>query len=117
MKNYFAESEMQCPCCSHSKMDADFMEKLNKLRESCGFPLMINSGYRCPNHNEKIGSKVNSAHVQGRAADVSCTDGWRRFMIVKNAFELGFKRIGVGKSFVHLDTSEDLPQDVLWVYE
>ena len=116
-KSYFAESEMACPCCGRADMNRDFMGKLNALREACGFSLNINSGYRCPDHNAKIGSKVNSAHVRGRAADIACTDSHKRFVIISEALELGFKRIGVGSSFIHIDDSDELPQGVIWGYK
>lgn len=44
-------------------------EVLEPLREICG-PLKINSGYRSPEVNKKIGGAKNSAHTFGRAADV-----------------------------------------------
>lgn len=113
---YFTSSEFACPCCNQVKMQEWFVRWLDELRDKCGFPLMINSGYRCHDHNEKIGSKVNSAHVKGLAVDISCTQSDRRYKIVKTAIELGCLRIGVGQSFIHLDMSEELPQGVFWLY-
>ena len=117
VENYFAFTEMVCPCCGRSDMNPAFMARLNLLRKACGFPLIVTSGFRCPDHNVKIGSKVNSAHVKGRAADIACTDSHRRFVIVSEALKLGFTRIGIGGNFIHVDDSEELPQEVMWGYK
>ena len=48
---------------------------------------------------------------------VSCTDmsllgeRWN-----DAALKVGFKRIGVGKTFIHLDDDMTLPQNVIWNY-
>ena len=40
------------------------------------------------------------------------------YKIVKAAYECGVTRIGIGKSFVHIDMGErvGLPSNVLWHY-
>jgi len=35
-------------------------------------PILISSGYRCPELNAKVGSKPTSQHLKGEAADFSC---------------------------------------------
>lgn len=45
-------------------------EQLEVLREHFQAPITINSGYRSPAHNEKIGGEPNSQHLLGKAADV-----------------------------------------------
>jgi len=40
------------------------------LREHFQKPITINSGYRSPEHNEKIGGSKKSQHLLGKAADV-----------------------------------------------
>jgi len=57
--------------------DADEVEQLaatadllEKIREACGGnPVMVSSGYRCPQLNAAVGGATNSAHVWGGAAD------------------------------------------------
>lgn len=44
-------------------------ELLEPVRAILGVPLHINSGYRSPDVNAAIGGAVNSAHMEGRAAD------------------------------------------------
>lgn len=45
-------------------------EQLEVLREHFQKPIQINSGYRSPNHNAKVGGADNSQHLLGKAADV-----------------------------------------------
>ena len=43
---------------------------LDPLREAWGKPLIITSGYRCPELNAAIRGSKTSAHMSGRAADI-----------------------------------------------
>lgn len=45
---------------------------LEPLRQVCGRPLVINSGYRSSALNLAVGGSVTSAHLEGRAADIRC---------------------------------------------
>ena len=42
---------------------------LQPVRNHFGCPIIITSGYRCPELNKKIGGKPNSQHLKGQAAD------------------------------------------------
>lgn len=44
---------------------------LDPLREAYGKPIIVTSGYRCPELNIKVGGSKTSQHVQGLAADIS----------------------------------------------
>ena len=44
---------------------------LQPLRDYMGISCSINSGYRCPALNKKIGGATNSAHMSGCAADIN----------------------------------------------
>ena len=46
--------------------------ELEKVREILGKPIIITSGFRSLALNRKIGSKDNSSHVVGCAADFFC---------------------------------------------
>ena len=41
------------------------------IRNEAGVPLVINSGYRSPKHNVKVGGVKNSYHVQSKASDLN----------------------------------------------
>lgn len=102
---------------SGTLMNIEFVAILDKLREKCGFPFIINSGYRTPSHNDTVGGKSESAHTKGVAADIAVSDGIQRMLLVKHALETGINRIGVAKSFIHLDMDYTLPQNVIWTYD
>lgn len=42
---------------------------LQPLRLAYGKPIVISSGYRCPELNKKVGGVPSSQHVKGQAAD------------------------------------------------
>lgn len=43
---------------------------LEPIRTLLGVPVHVDSGYRSPALNAKVGGALNSAHVEGRAADL-----------------------------------------------
>ncbi len=47
------------------------VEILEPMREWAARPVVVSSGYRCPIVNDAIGSKITSAHIDGRAADLT----------------------------------------------
>jgi hypothetical protein len=47
-------------------------ELLQVLRNKIGKPIIINSGYRSPELNARIGGAQNSDHMRGEAADIIC---------------------------------------------
>jgi hypothetical protein len=55
-------------------------------------------------------------HPQGKAMDVAAPLSRIRFKIVNAAIKRGIKRIGIAKTFIHLDTVLEKPQDVIWIY-
>ncbi len=46
-------------------------QNLQVLRDHIGKPIVINSGYRSPNYNKRIGGAPASQHLQACAADIS----------------------------------------------
>lgn len=45
---------------------------LDPLREAVGRPITVNSGYRAPGLNLRVGGASSSQHVLGEAADIEC---------------------------------------------
>lgn len=43
---------------------------LDPLRRLYGKPIIITSGFRCPELNKRVGGVTNSWHTQGNAADI-----------------------------------------------
>ena len=46
---------------------------LYPLRKLIGHPVVITSGYRCPDLNNKVGGVATSQHANGQAADITVT--------------------------------------------
>lgn len=112
----FRSEEFECPCCGKAHMEERFLELLQQLRTILNKPMKINSGYRCENHNLNVGGRRTSQHLIGNAIDCS-TVGWTSsefYFLIKEAQRLGFKGIGIAKSYVHLDARESRPK--MWVY-
>jgi len=49
--------------------------QLQVLRDALGVSITVNSGYRSPSHNSKIGGSKNSQHLLGKASDITA-DGY-----------------------------------------
>lgn len=120
---YFKPSEFDsadAPGSGRINMDPEFVFLLDEIRHHLGKPMHVNSGYRTPTHNVKVGGATNSAHKKQpcRAADVACPTWEYCFEVVRRALQLGIRRIGIqaqGK-FVHLDTDPTLPSPRIWFY-
>lgn len=114
---HFNSREFRCKHCRELIVDLDFVKRLEKARVYAKTPFIINSGYRCPIKNTQAGGKSKSAHLMGKGVDIVCTHSYQRWLIINAAIKKGFKRIGIGSNFVHLDTNTDaLPFPRLWTY-
>lgn len=109
--NHFEEDEI-------NNLDPDLVVRLDLAREYAGVPFIITSGYRTPEQNEAAGGKSNSAHLRGKAVDISAPTSYRRFHIVHGLFRAGVPRIVVysDKNIVHADIDTSLPWPLLAVY-
>lgn len=113
----FSRHEFACKCgCGRDDISLELVAVLQELREALGAPLTITSGVRCMAHNAAVGAKPSSAHVKGLAADIACSDSRTRMLLVSLALHAGIGRVGIARTFVHLDLDKTLPQEVLWLY-
>ena len=110
MTKYFKELD------NLDKMDKTFLLKLDEARERAGIPFVINSAYRSSEHNAKIGGKPNSSHLKGLAVDISVTNSRQRFIVLNALLEVGFTRIGIADTFIHVDLDNGKSKDVIWTY-
>lgn len=101
---------------SGTQMNMTFINKLQKISDLLGYPLFISSGFRTQAHNKKVGGVFNSSHCRGLAADIKCKDNVKRLEIIDAALKSGIYRIGISKTFIHLDVDDTLPQGVMWLY-
>lgn len=110
---YFQRSEFACRCgCGRNEIPDDFIHDMDDLREACGFPLVINSGWRCENHPKELAKDRPGQHNRA-AADVRAVNGHQLYIIQENAYALGFRGVAAGKGFVHIDTRSTKTS---WVY-
>ncbi len=108
----FSWREFYCPLAKSlplTDLALHHVIKLQFLREELARGLKVNSGYRSPEHNARVGGATQSMHLEfasdvtplGVASDearVECLD-----RIARIAEKLGFSGIGRYDSFVHLD--------------
>ena len=115
MFKYFKIEDFYCQSTGNNKMSEEFIHRLDELREACGLPFYVTSGFRDPDgHPIEARKKAPGTHAQGIAADIAVAGGVERRAIIENALRLGFNGIGVAKSFVHVDIRETTP--VIWSY-
>ncbi len=81
---------------------------LQVLRDYIGEPLHLNSGYRTPSYNKKVGGKPKSQHMLAKAADLtakSYTPKKLASVIEKLIKEKKMKQGGIGiyPGFTHYD--------------
>lgn len=81
------------------------MNMLEEIRTACGNrAITINSGYRTPSYNKKVGGASKSQHLYASAADIRVS-GMSASEVYKICDKLVGSRGGVGKysSFTHVD--------------
>lgn len=79
--------------------------KLENFAISLGRPITLNSAYRTPEYNSRVGGARNSMHVQRKAADVQwgTTSVQGRVDMIQRAIDAGLSGIGCYNSFMHVD--------------
>lgn len=97
-------------------VDQRLLVLMDAVRAMVGRPLTFSCAYRSKEWELKKGRSGSGAHTEGLAVDFRVSNGAERWQIVSAAMKLGVKRIGVANTFVHLDLSKRLPQNVIWTY-
>lgn len=120
----FSRSELACKHCGQMHLTTDFINRLQALRDRVGFALPVNSGYRCPVHNQAVSSTGPAGPHTKDAVDLRLY-GERALMVIPVALELGFTGVGVsqkgaqGARFIHLDdlpNASGQPRPWIWSY-
>lgn len=78
---------------------------LENIRKYFGSKIIINSGYRSPSYNRKVGGVGNSLHTKGKAADIYVY-GVSPLDVASYCKKIGIKGVGcyMYSNFVHIDT-------------
>ena len=105
----FKVCEFKCRDSSDKVLiDSNLVNILQKIREHFGKPVTINSAYRTPTYNVKVGGVSNSQHVKGTAADI-VVKGVSHKEVAQYAEYIMPKSGGIGlySSFVHIDVRKN----------
>lgn len=120
---YFNYIEFDSPDLlgSGRNMDPKILEMLDLAREKFDKPIRITSGYRTKEYNEELKARgykasPNSSHLKGLAVDIHCVNSKDRFELVDILLDVGFNRIGIANTFIHVDIDKDKPSHLIWTY-
>lgn len=115
---YFSEREFQrlTPSCSLQDMSQALMNRLDNARHQAGIPFVLSCAYRSAAWDRAKGRSGNSAHTRGLAVDIVCHTSANRYKVVDALLANGFRRIGIGKTFIHADIDDTLPNPVIFHY-
>ncbi len=122
--DYFKVNEFACQCESCQQkggtgfnMNSKVVDRLDQAREIAGCPFVITSGYRCKEHNAKVG-RVGSSHCRGLAVDIAYNGSRQLYQILNALLMVGFCRIGISQrsKFIHADMDIAKAQNVIWQY-
>ena len=104
------------------RMDEGFMQKLIAIRGEFNKPMEVTSSYRTVESEKSKGRTGNSAHVFGRAVDISAR-GTEALDIVLIAQKHGMTGFGISqkgkKRFIHIDDmpeTAERPRPWIWSY-
>lgn len=118
LTEHFSKNEFACTCgCGFDAISLCLVNALEKIRSKIGISIIINSGCRCKEHNKRVGGKVDSSHLSGLAADIRVVNSNHRFNLLKVIYQSEeFRRIGIGKNFIHVDIDYKKALELVWVY-
>ena len=110
----FTFEELKCRGTGLCDMDPAFLEKLQLIRDEFGKPMYPSSGYRHPDHNEKVSSTGrHGPHTTGHPLDIVISG--------RDAIRL-MAGIGVSqkgpydKRFLHMDDLTGDNRPWIWSY-
>lgn len=95
---------------------AQLAMQLERVRHALGDkPMIISSGYRCPELNQAVGGARRSAHMEGWAADFTCPGFGTPLDIVRTlaATNLPFDKLIQEGDWVHISFKPGARRQVL----
>ncbi len=103
ISTHFRDTEFSCHDGSGQvRIHPKLPKLLEKIRVALGKPITVNSGYRTPSYNAKIGGAKNSYHMKGMAADI-VVPGVSPKDVATLARKMGAGGVGVYPNFTHVD--------------
>lgn len=91
------------------------MNRLEYARAISQVPYILSSAYRSVEYELSKGRKGSSSHCKGCAVDIRCKNGTDRVLILSGLLTAGFRRIGIAKTYIHVDYDSD-KTDAIWLY-
>jgi zinc D-Ala-D-Ala carboxypeptidase len=111
----FTPKECACSHCGELLVNEEFLDTLQRDRDTFGHSIRMNSIYRCPIWNAMCGGAPLSMHKYARAGDQS-TRGKDRMAMLSAAKQAGFKGFGGYNTFLHADTGRARKWGKRWVF-
>ncbi len=104
---HFKDIEFKCKCgkCVSPKPASELLAVLELVRLKFNAPVLITSGYRCVEHNAKVGGAIHSSHLKANAADIKVKDvpPQKVYDYLDSTFPDQYG-LGDSSSFTHIDT-------------
>lgn len=104
------------PSSSVEDLNSKLVDTLILAQKMAGFQFTITSAFRSQVYERSKGRKGTSSHCKGLAVDISTRDSHTRFKVVCACILAGIPRIGVGKTFVHVDIDESKAHPIIFHY-
>ena len=106
------------PPCSPEQIHSQVLDYVRSAQALCGFRLRITSGFRSKAYERSKGRNGSSSHSKtpGLAVDISVVDSHTRYKVILALLYLGVPRLGIGKTFIHLDIDESKPHPSIFHY-
>lgn len=115
--NWFRPDEFLCKCgkgCGAGQMSLDLIRRLEFLRRCFGYAIIVSSGFRCKDHNERVGGSALSRHMYGLAADLVALHSERQPELNAMAGRLFFDvscEVVSKKNYVHVALPRDFTRE------
>lgn len=105
LSRHFRAKEFQTGNCNIVIVSNVLLKILDKLRDEIREPIYINSGYRTPEHNKKVGGSTLSYHMYGMAADIRADKHTpKQLYDILDDWLKGWGGLEEHETFLHVDT-------------
>jgi len=119
-KNFHPDTDpkLLCTCghplCDKRSVKQSVLNQVQLIREDLHRPITINSGGRCPYHDNEKHRTTPADHQNCVAVDVPYKNGVELFELLDAGFARGITAFGVYPTFIHLSWRE-CEEPVAWL--